>query len=73
VVTGLVMGAVYRGSDDIGNLVQRGSKSCQYLWIGESQATSEPTLSVLLIGGSGVMSTGGYRSLPLWKTAPGTE
>jgi len=40
------------------------------LWLGESQATSEPTLAVLLIDGSGVMSTGRSRSLPLWKAAP---
>ncbi|MBF6422846.1 hypothetical protein IU436_30010, partial [Nocardia farcinica] len=39
----------------------------QILWIGSRQATSDTGVSG---EGSGVMSTGRSRSLPLWNTAP---
>ncbi|MBF6382479.1 hypothetical protein, partial [Nocardia farcinica] len=43
------------------------SSNSQILWIGSRQATSDTGVSG---EGSGVMSTGRSRSLPLWNTAP---
>lgn len=43
------------------------ARNSQILWIGCCQATSDTGVSG---DGSGVMSTGRSRSLPLWKTAP---
>jgi hypothetical protein len=45
-------------------------RHCQYLWIGEFQATSDPAVSDSPLVGSVVMSVGRSSSLPLWKTAP---
>lgn len=42
-------------------------RNCQYLWIRVCQATSDTGVSG---EGSGVMSTGRSRSVPLWNTAP---
>ncbi|MBF6422159.1 hypothetical protein IU436_26085, partial [Nocardia farcinica] len=43
------------------------ASNSQILWIGSRQATSDTGVSG---EGSGVMSTGRSRSLPLWNTAP---
>lgn len=43
---------------------------CQYLWMGEFQATSDPVLAGSAGGVSGVMLVGRSSSLPVWNTAP---
>ncbi|MBF6257977.1 helix-turn-helix domain-containing protein, partial [Nocardia farcinica] len=48
-------------------LARRQQSNSQILWIGSRQATSDTGVSG---EGSGVMSTGRSRSLPLWNTAP---
>jgi MFS family permease len=60
------LGAIH----NFGGYLGGARRYCQDLWIGEFQATSDPTVSGSAVDSAGVMSMGRSSSLPLWKTAP---